>query len=440
MPHIYTGNCAAIVLAIALPSALCVRVDDDARPAAMAVSSQINIAVGKLKEAEVAMEEAGKSESMNEQVSGSTTLAAHDSNRAQEKADDRVEVSAMDLKIKKDRYELAQARLKVASTVLDFENAVARAEARPTAQSSRVTEPKVNSLRADPVVGEQQKQQKQQQQQPQQQQSGVAPTEPDMKVHKEQHPLYKYIEEFGIWKYDRDGSDDLDMQETRKFLRDLNPMYPIAKSDADVEAMLTKYDEDGSRTLSKAEVLKVVQDNPLVIPKQGVPAEECSGWSPSSGEQKDKGGSCAHWGWQTNWCFIPSDYTGPGSMSKKESTTIPGKFFADCVVAEAAEQASLIEPPQQERRDSGGYSAMLQTATAPVQAQAPRLDASDDGAPKESKTEEARRKVAVAVQEMEMAKAQTKNKEDGFEALKKASQNLMAAERDMDNEAPGPVS
>ena len=55
----------------------------------------------------------------------------------------------------------------------------------------------------------------------------------------------------------------------------------------------------------------------------------CSGWTPSSGKWKGTGGKCARWGWDQPWCYIHSDYRGPGHEFAQASS-IEGQFFLAC--------------------------------------------------------------------------------------------------------------
>merc|ERR1712167_37226 len=56
----------------------------------------------------------------------------------------------------------------------------------------------------------------------------------------------------------------------------------------------------------------------------------CSGWQPSHGKWKHKGGSCRTWGWHTSWCYVSRNYQGKGQEFIKESKSYPGKYYMPC--------------------------------------------------------------------------------------------------------------
>merc|ERR1711957_944846 len=58
--------------------------------------------------------------------------------------------------------------------------------------------------------------------------------------------------------------------------------------------------------------------------------KNCSGWVPSSGANKGKGGSCGKWGQTFDWCYVDHSYAGPGHEYIKPSKDYPGKFFSFC--------------------------------------------------------------------------------------------------------------
>ena len=56
----------------------------------------------------------------------------------------------------------------------------------------------------------------------------------------------------------------------------------------------------------------------------------CTGWTPSSGEWKGKGGSCATSGWSEPWCYVSKDYQGAFKEFKKPSAVYQGRYYAPC--------------------------------------------------------------------------------------------------------------
>eukprot|EP00927_Polykrikos_kofoidii_P061865 TRINITY_DN5668_c0_g2_i1.p1 TRINITY_DN5668_c0_g2~~TRINITY_DN5668_c0_g2_i1.p1 ORF type:complete len:1140 (+),score=179.36 TRINITY_DN5668_c0_g2_i1:45-3422(+) len=56
----------------------------------------------------------------------------------------------------------------------------------------------------------------------------------------------------------------------------------------------------------------------------------CSGWVPDDGAYKGQGGSCARWGWSTEWCYVDQGYTGIGKEFTQRSIAYPGKYFVPC--------------------------------------------------------------------------------------------------------------
>ena len=64
---------------------------------------------------------------------------------------------------------------------------------------------------------------------------------------------------------------------------------------------------------------------------KGHPPEcSCTGWSPSHGNWKGTGHSCAYWGWTIPWCYVNSTYAGPGFEFIKTSEVYSGKLYAPC--------------------------------------------------------------------------------------------------------------
>jgi hypothetical protein len=60
------------------------------------------------------------------------------------------------------------------------------------------------------------------------------------------------------------------------------------------------------------------------------PNKFCTGWTPSMGKSKGKGGSCQAWGLSKRWCWVTADYEGPGREFLRTSEQYRGKLFAPC--------------------------------------------------------------------------------------------------------------
>lgn len=71
----------------------------------------------------------------------------------------------------------------------------------------------------------------------------------------------------------------------------------------------------------------------------------CSGWTPSTGKWKGTGASCATWGWSRPWCFVSSDYSGPGYEFMLRSHKYPTKFFIACTPPSAGTAAAVPVQP-----------------------------------------------------------------------------------------------
>eukprot|EP00929_Paragymnodinium_shiwhaense_P085822 TRINITY_DN4627_c0_g1_i1.p1 TRINITY_DN4627_c0_g1~~TRINITY_DN4627_c0_g1_i1.p1 ORF type:complete len:1576 (-),score=399.78 TRINITY_DN4627_c0_g1_i1:86-4744(-) len=89
----------------------------------------------------------------------------------------------------------------------------------------------------------------------------------------------------------------------------------------------------------------------------------CSGWSPSYGILKAKGGTCGRWEWTMPWCFVEGTYEGAGAEFLFPSTVYPGKFFAPCAVpgpalspVEVAAASADVVPQEPETRECSGWA------------------------------------------------------------------------------------
>ena len=60
------------------------------------------------------------------------------------------------------------------------------------------------------------------------------------------------------------------------------------------------------------------------------PSNLCSGWTPKTGNWNGTGGSCAKWGWTTEWCYVDQNYRGPNQEFVIQSDEYPGKFYVPC--------------------------------------------------------------------------------------------------------------
>ena len=69
--------------------------------------------------------------------------------------------------------------------------------------------------------------------------------------------------------------------------------------------------------------------------------QPCTGWTPTTGAWKGKGGSCATWGWTGPWCYVSKDYHGLFDEFIKPSDTYPGHFFMPCKFADPVSRAPV---------------------------------------------------------------------------------------------------
>jgi hypothetical protein len=161
---------------------------------------------------------------------------------------------------------------------------------------------------------------------------GLIKTDPPPAIDfsEEDSPMLVIIKKDGLKNYDADGSGDLDLQEFRDIVHDLNPVDPIAKSDSEVDRLLKTWDTNHDSALSQEEVERMLAHSKVTVAKMNVGPSACNGWSPSEGPDAGRGASCQKWGFQVDWCWIDKDFSGAGKGRKWESDTFPGKFFAPC--------------------------------------------------------------------------------------------------------------
>jgi len=158
----------------------------------------------------------------------------------------------------------------------------------------------------------------------------VVASKPTVGFSKEEQPLLGIIKKEGLKNYDTDGSNDLNMNEFRDIVHDLNPVDPIAISDSEVERLLKTYDTNHDEALSQDEIERFLEKNPATVAKMNVQPDACNGWSPKEGPHMGKGASCQKWDFQVNWCWIDKDFSGSGKGRKQESDEFPNKWFAPC--------------------------------------------------------------------------------------------------------------
>lgn len=313
MPAVRSGFLLAIA-ALQVAVVLCVRVDDDARPA---VSEQVkpNLqgsqeiiseedvkpkveGVRKAPKAKTHKKDDKKKNGKKDKKKDKTKSKAKAKSEETGDANDYAEAADTDsTKVEKDAAEVENAKEKLVSA----QRGVTGAVAVQTAMAKAAKDQNDNATEKNGTT-----------------------------YHTERHPLYTEIQQFGLARYDLDGSGALNIMELRALLHDLSPTHPMATSDAEVQEVMETHDEDDSHSLGKSEVLSVILKNPIAVKRLAVPFHVCNGWSPESGEDAGNGATCDKWGWQNTWCWIPANYQGPGSSHKLESELHPTKFFAMC--------------------------------------------------------------------------------------------------------------